>query len=129
MVCTRTDNYISLFLTGNGSSTTSDSDSGAPRRKRRKLDEPTTVEETSTQLESVRRELESFASPPEDESDQIYWRWLQAEEKRLSASQQEETTPTEWGEMLGIIQQGQGQEPITLHCFENIPNSESETDS
>lgn len=124
----RTDNYISLFLTGDGSSSTSDSDSGAPRRKRRKLDEPHTIEEPTTSLESVRRELESFASPPENESDQIYWRWLQAEEKRLSASKQEETTPTEWGEMLGIIEQGEGQEPVTLHCFENIPDSESETE-
>ncbi|AEM37593.1 NS1 [California sea lion bocavirus 1] len=36
-------------------------------------------------------------------------------------------TPSEWGEMLGVITQGLEDQPLVLHCFENLEDSEDDS--
>lgn len=36
--------------------------------------------------------------------------------------------PSEWGELLGVYSQGLDQEPIVLHCFETLEDSEEDAD-
>nr|WCR62135.1 MAG: NS1 [Parvovirinae sp.] len=46
-----------------------------------------------------------------------------------SESESTGLTPSDWGEMLGIITRSLEDEPIVLHCFENISDLENDSDS
>lgn len=41
----------------------------------------------------------------------------------------EEMDPADWGERLGVIWRGPSEEPIVLHCFETMPESDKEEDT
>lgn len=53
-------------------------------------------------------------------------------ERSQEASEQEQEpsqrglNPSQWGERLGLINVGQSQPPIVLHCFESMPESDNE---
>lgn len=108
--------------------------------------EPETPEDNHQDPKRARVEEEvsdelPFESQPITESDWEEWLQfrqrakrrriqIQSEEAPMETEEQgEEPGPSAWGEKLGIISQGPEQEPIVLHCFETIPDSEPEDDT
>lgn len=49
-----------------------------------------------------------------------------SQEASEQESPQRGLNPSEWGERLGLINVGQSQPPIVLHCFESMPDSDDE---
>lgn len=107
--------------TSTGSSTASTS---ATVRKQLRFTDSSDDEDDGL-IEKARKILDKWGSQPQDESEE-------REHEEDMASLLEETgqrpglTPSEWGERLGVINQGAEKEPIVLHCFESMPQSDEE---
>nr|WDW25773.1 MAG: nonstructural protein 1 [Canine parvovirus] len=100
-----------------------------PKRKRKRLDFDTPEKPTVSQL------LDEFNTQPRDE-----YEWQRYEEIRhqvLGSAKPAEpekepeplqVTPTQWGELLGVVEReiSRGEEPIVLHCFESLTDSDVE---
>ena len=87
----------------------------------------------------VRRPVfhDDWCSQPVDRLDRIrYEKFVEsivgASDDSPSEPESESTglTPSEWGEMLGVVCKSLEEEPLVLHCFEDIASlSETEDDS
>lgn len=111
---------------------TPESDGPAPKRRRVEVSDPDSDQENVEPLDL------SF-SQPVSEGDWIDFEARQAQRRARRqrekarnedrAGEEMDVDPADWGERLGVIRQ-EGHEPIVLHCFETIPESdEEETDA
>lgn len=50
-------------------------------------------------------------------------------EERRAEDVDMEVDPGDWGERMGVVPRGPDEEPLVLHCFEDMPDSEEEADA
>lgn len=99
---------------------TSASSASTPVKKKKKLSFEDQVER-----------LNIFSSQPQNE---FQWKLHQAYVSEIEQGQKEPEskpksspcTPSQWGEMLGVQSRGPEEEPIVLHCFETMEDSDAE---
>ncbi|QKV09257.1 NS1 [Squirrel bocaparvovirus] len=78
--------------------------------------------------------LSIYSSQPQDEFErQIYEAGMEHIEKEAQEQEQEQEpqskkglTPSEWGELLGVITKHLDENPTVLHCFEDLSEEEIE---
>lgn len=109
------------------------SESDSPAAKKIRLE----VGTSESDKENVQpMEDESALSQPVTQGDWVLFeermRRRRAQRQREMALNEEvepdtaEMDPADWGERLGVVRGGPGEEPIVLHCFESMPDSDKE---
>nr|UMO75509.1 MAG: nonstructural protein 1 [Hedgehog bocavirus]UMO75512.1 MAG: nonstructural protein 1 [Hedgehog bocavirus] len=104
----------------------------ACKRKNLSSSSPSKEPKSRKQLEEEFTKAIAFIEEDEPQPgnyEQSQWSYSQLQEEQEPESiteMDEDAGPSRWGEMLGLVNQGPGETPIVLHCFETLENSEEE---